>query len=101
MDPALVLPPEIFDDILALLEANDLARVTQVSRLWNQAGRNGVLWQVQCWTRWQGKRYMRRVYKMGSKCHRFYFNAGTRLWSESPEKWKWTYEQAEIESQRI
>jgi F-box-like len=65
MDPAAILPTEIFHQILTLLDAADLAHVTQASTLWNQLGRNGVLWQTRCRSRWNGKRYMRRVYEIG------------------------------------
>lgn len=65
LDPAIELPPEIFHEILAYLEANELARSSSVSRLWYQLCSDGNLWQSLCLTRWRGKRYMRRVYRFG------------------------------------
>jgi len=65
LDPAVELPTEIFHEILTYLDANDLARVTRVNRLWNELGGNGILWQALCRSRWEGKRYMRRVYDIG------------------------------------
>ena len=65
LDPAKELPPELFHEILGYLEASELAKATRVSKLWNQLAVDGTLWQSLCHSRWQGKRYMRRVYRIG------------------------------------
>ena len=65
LEPATYLPAEIFQQVLSYLEAPDLARATSVNKLWKTAASDGVLWQSLCVARWQGKRYMRRVYRIG------------------------------------
>jgi F-box-like len=65
LDPAEFLPAEIFQQILSYLDSVDLAKTTEVSKLWYNLGADGVLWQSQCELRWEGKRYMRRVYRIG------------------------------------
>jgi len=65
LDPATYLPTEMFQQVLGYLEAHDLARATCVNKLWNSTASDGVLWQSLCCVRWQGKRYMRRVYRIG------------------------------------
>ena len=65
MDPAAYLPAELFHEILSYLDGNELAKTTGVNKLWNTLASDGVLWQSLCRSRWRGKRYMRRVYRMG------------------------------------
>jgi hypothetical protein len=65
LDPATQLPAEIFHHILGYLDASELAKATMVSTLWNSLGSDGVLWQSLCRSRWEGKRYMRRVLRIG------------------------------------
>jgi hypothetical protein len=99
VDPAEALPSELFQEILSYLDADDVANSTRVNISWNQLGTDGVLWQSLCRVRWQGKRYMRRVFKIGIP-HILNSNSGKQLWQSSPEKWKWAYGQVELESQR-
>lgn len=65
VDPGKELPPELFHEILQYLEAPELAKATRVSKLWNQLAMDGNLWQSQCSSRWEGKRYMRRLLRIG------------------------------------
>jgi hypothetical protein len=64
-DPGKELPPELFHEILQYLEASELAKATRVSKLWNQLAMDATLWQSQCSSRWEGKRYMRRLLRIG------------------------------------
>jgi hypothetical protein len=66
LDPATELPTEIFLEILTYLEANELARLAKINRLWKDFSSHGGLWQTLCRSRWQGKRYMHRVYEIGN-----------------------------------
>jgi F-box-like len=66
VDPAAALPAELFHKILSYLDVDDLAKSTRVNISWNQLGTDGILWQSLCRVRWQGKRYMRRVFKVGT-----------------------------------
>jgi len=100
MDPAIILPTEIFHEILAHLNGTDLAHVTEVSTLWNELGNNGGLWHSLCVSRWRGKRYMRRSYAIGIAFCTLSLTIGKRLWGDNPERWHWAYGQAELESQR-
>jgi|SRR5579871_829506 len=102
MDPATELPAEIFQEILSYLEADELAKATRVSRFWNDLASNGVLWQALCRSRWQGKRYMRRIYDIGRLISFLILSnsIGLKIWTSSPSKWKWAYGEAELESQR-
>jgi hypothetical protein len=65
LDPARELPPELFHEILSYFDANELACAARVSRVWHRLSADGTLWQSLCRARWQGKRYMRRVYQFG------------------------------------
>ena len=65
LDPANYLPAELFQQVLGYLDAPDLAHAATVNKLWNTLASDGVLWQLLCLVRWQGKRYMRRVYRIG------------------------------------
>ena len=65
LDPAEFLPAELFQQVLSCLDSVDLTRATDVSKLWYRATADGVLWQSHCRERWKGKRYMRRVYRIG------------------------------------
>ena len=65
LDPAEYLPAELFHKILSYLDGSELARTTRVSKVWNTLGADGVLWQSLCRSRWHGKRYMKRVYRIG------------------------------------
>src|SRR5271170_4973056 len=65
LDPVTYLPAELFQHVLGYLDAPDLARAATVNKLWNTLASDGVLWHLLCRGRWQGKRYMRRVYRIG------------------------------------
>jgi len=65
LDPAEFLPAELFQQILSYLDSVDLAHTTEVSKLWYSLAADGMLWQAQCKDRWEGKRYMRRAYRIG------------------------------------
>jgi len=64
-DPAEYLPSEIFQQILGYLNAADLARSSAASKMWKTYASDALLWQPLCRQRWQGKRYMRRAYRIG------------------------------------
>jgi hypothetical protein len=99
LDPAAILPTEVFHQILGYLDANELAKSTGVSTFWYRRAVDPVLWETHCHSRWQGKRYMRRVFRTGLPATST-LTSGKRLWQYTPEKWKWAYGQAELESQR-
>jgi F-box-like len=65
LDPAVQLPAEIFHEILSYLDGHELSQATRVSKVWNILGDDAILWESLCRSRWQGKRYMRRVYRIG------------------------------------
>src|ERR1700694_4092316 len=65
LDPASTLPTELYHEILSYLDASDLAKCSRASASWKRLADDGVLWQSLCHTRWQGKQYMRRVYRTG------------------------------------
>ena len=66
MDPAAYLPAELFHEILSYLDGIELSKTTGVTKLWKTLASDAGLWQSLCRSRWQGKRYMRRVYRMGT-----------------------------------
>lgn len=99
LDPAEYLPEELFHEILYYLDGTDLAQCTEVSKLWHSLATDGRLWQSACLVRWQGKRYMRRVYRIGINPLGSLI-AGKELWKDTPERWKWSYGQVEQEARR-
>jgi len=104
-DPAEYLPTEMFQQILSYLEAADLARSSATNKTWKTYASEALLWQRLCRERWQGKRYMRRAYRIGDHPPREQKQTklickASKLWEDNPEKWKWAYGAVEVEAVR-
>jgi hypothetical protein len=99
-DPAESLPAEIFEQILGYLDAIDLTHSAAVTKAWKTYASDSILWQSLCRQRWQGKRYMRRAYRIGTPFQKRSLFVAKVLWRDKPEKWKWAYGKVEVEAVR-